>query len=90
MSETEGEVQEQLERRDGRPEPGGEGRPDTSPRESNRTPRAQRAEMSNYDIVRHHFSVAADGLGIPDDLRPVLMSSYREVQVQVPIRLKDG
>jgi hypothetical protein len=41
MSETEGEVQEQLERRDGRPEPGGEGRPDTSPRESNRTPRAQ-------------------------------------------------
>ncbi len=64
--------------------------PDKSPREANRGARATRAEVSNYDIVRHYFEVAADRLGIPDDLRAVLSSSYREVQVQVPIRLKDG
>lgn len=48
------------------------------------------AEVSNYDIVRHNFTVAADRLAIPDDLRPVLESSYREVQVQIPIRRQDG
>lgn len=90
MGETETEVQEELERRDGRAESGGEGRPDKSPRESNRTPRAQRAEVSNYDIVRHYFTLAADRLDIAEDLRAVLSSSYREVQVQIPIRLQDG
>ena len=90
MGETQTEVQDELERRDGRAEPGGEGRPDKSPRESNRAPRAQRAEMSNYDIVRHYFTLAADRLGIAEDLRAVLSSSYREVQVQIPIRLQDG
>jgi glutamate dehydrogenase (NAD(P)+) len=52
--------------------------------------RAMRAEVSNYEIVRHYFTLAADRLAVPDDLRAVLLSSYREVQVQVPIRLKDG
>jgi len=50
----------------------------------------QRAEVSNYDIVRHYFTVAADRLAVPDDLRAVLQSSYREVQVQIPIRGQDG
>ncbi|MGI8593511.1 MAG: Glu/Leu/Phe/Val family dehydrogenase [Solirubrobacteraceae bacterium] len=50
----------------------------------------RRAEVSNYDIVRHYFTVAADRLAIPDDLRAVLLSSYREVQVQIPIRREDG
>jgi glutamate dehydrogenase (NAD(P)+) len=49
-----------------------------------------RAEVSNYDIVSHWFTVAADRLEIPDDLRAVLSTSYREVQVQIPIRLSDG
>ena len=49
-----------------------------------------RAEVSNYDIVSHWFGVAADRLEIPDDLRAVLSTSYREVQVQIPIRLADG
>ncbi len=48
------------------------------------------AEVSNYDIVRHNFKVAADRLAVPDDLRAVLESSYREVQVQIPIRRQDG
>ena len=60
--------------RDGRPQP----------------PKVSRAEVSNYDIVCHYFDAAAERLGIPDDLRAVLNSSYREVRVQIPVRLSDG
>src|SRR6059058_776559 len=51
---------------------------------------AQRAEVSNYEIVTHYFDTAADRLGVRDDLRAVLASAYREVQVQIPVRLSDG
>jgi glutamate dehydrogenase (NAD(P)+) len=64
--------------------------PDQSPRVANREKIAQRAEISNYDIVKHYFTKAADRLDLADDIRAVLLSSYREVQVQVPIRLRDG
>src|SRR6185503_14767634 len=36
------------------------------------------------------FNLAAGRLGLPDDVAAVLRSSYREVQVQVPVRLSDG
>jgi glutamate dehydrogenase (NAD(P)+) len=64
--------------------------PDRSPRTANRAAKAQRAEVSNYDIVTHYFDAAADRLGVQDDLRAVLSSAYREVQVQIPVRLTDG
>jgi glutamate dehydrogenase (NAD(P)+) len=63
--------------------------PDKSPREANRSVAAP-AEISNYDIVRHWFGIAADRLNLADDIRAVLLSSYREVQVQIPVRLSDG
>jgi glutamate dehydrogenase (NAD(P)+) len=50
----------------------------------------QRAEVSNYEIVNHYFGVAAERLGLPDDVAEVLRTSYREVQVQVPVTLGDG
>ena len=50
----------------------------------------QRAEVSNLDIVRHYFEVAADKLGIPEDVRTVFWTPYREVTVQIPVRLSDG
>src|SRR3954454_234680 len=50
----------------------------------------ERAELSNHEIVRHYFDQAAERLGLRDDLAAVLRSSYREVQVQVPVRLSDG
>jgi glutamate dehydrogenase (NAD(P)+) len=65
-------------------------RPDRSPRAANLAPRAQAAEVSNFEIVSHYFDVAADRLGLEDDVRAVLRSNYREVQVQVPIRQADG
>ena len=48
------------------------------------------AEVSNLETVSHYFELAADRLGVPDDIRGVLRSAYREVQVQIPIRLADG
>ena len=49
-----------------------------------------RAEVSNYEIVSHWFNVAAERLDLRDDVAKVLMSSYREVQVQIPVTKEDG
>jgi len=70
--------------------PAAEEGPDRSPRVANRAQRLRPAEVSSYDIVTTHFDRAADMLGVPDDVRAVLRSSYREVQVQVPVRRADG
>jgi glutamate dehydrogenase (NAD(P)+) len=50
----------------------------------------QRAEVSNYDTVTHWFGLAAERLGLADDVAGVMRSAYREVKVQVPIKLGDG
>ena len=51
---------------------------------------SQRAEISNLDIVRHYFEIAADRLKLEDDVRVVFWAPYREVTVQIPIKLSDG
>jgi glutamate dehydrogenase (NAD(P)+) len=51
---------------------------------------SQRAEVSNLDIVRHYFDIAADRLDLADDLRVVFWAPYREVTVQIPVKLSDG
>ena len=50
----------------------------------------QEAEVSNLDIVRHYFDAAVERLGLPEDLRTVFWSPYREVTVQIPVKLSDG
>ena len=50
----------------------------------------QRAEVSNLDIVRHYFDRAVERLELPDDIRTVFWTPYREVTVQIPVRLSDG
>ncbi len=50
----------------------------------------QWAEVSNLDIVRHYFEMAADRLKLADDLRVVFWTPYREVTVQIPVKLSDG
>jgi glutamate dehydrogenase (NAD(P)+) len=50
----------------------------------------QRAEISNLDIVRHYFDIACDRINLRDDLRTVFWSPYREVTVQIPVKLEDG
>jgi glutamate dehydrogenase (NAD(P)+) len=54
------------------------------------TSKDQPAEVSNWDIVNHYFDIAADRIGLRDDVAAVMRSSYREVQVQVPVTLSDG
>jgi glutamate dehydrogenase (NAD(P)+) len=54
------------------------------------TPKDQLAEVSNWDIVNHYFDIAAERLDLRDDVAAVIRSSYREVQVQVPVTLRDG
>jgi glutamate dehydrogenase (NAD(P)+) len=51
---------------------------------------APRAEVSDYETVRHWFSLAAGRLELRDDIAAVLCSPYREVRVQVPVKLGDG
>jgi glutamate dehydrogenase (NAD(P)+) len=64
---------------------------DKSPRATEQEKAApQRAEVSNYEIVSHYFGRAAERLHLRDDIAAVLRSSYREVQVQIPIKLRDG
>ncbi len=62
--------------------------PDKSPRVANRAPRAGDAETSSFDTVLHYFDVAADRLGLDEGLRSVVRSAEREVQVQIPIKLR--
>src|SRR5881392_1361018 len=54
------------------------------------TPKDQPAEVSNWDIVNHYFDLASERLDLREDVAAVIRSSYREVQVQVPVRLSDG
>ena len=65
---------------------------DDSPRETEQEQgqAPQRADISNYEIVNHWFDAAKDRLELADDVAAVLRSSYREVQVQVPVTLSDG
>jgi glutamate dehydrogenase (NAD(P)+) len=67
----------------------GHGPPDKSARKTEEREAPQRAEVSNYEIVSHWFGKAAERLELRDDIAAVLRSSYREVQVQVPVKLKD-
>ena len=50
----------------------------------------QRAEVTNLEIVHHYFNRAADRMGLEDDVRTVFWEPYREVTVQIPVKLSDG
>ena len=45
---------------------------------------------SANESVNLFFDEAAELVRLKDDLYPVLKSSYREIQVQVPVRMDDG
>jgi glutamate dehydrogenase (NAD(P)+) len=49
-----------------------------------------KAPVSDLDIVKHYFDAACDRIGVPDDVRDVLRTSYRETVVQIPVRFADG
>ena len=47
-------------------------------------------EPTSFEAVTLFFDRAADHVGLDDEMRSVLRSSYREIRVQVPVRLDDG
>jgi glutamate dehydrogenase (NAD(P)+) len=53
-------------------------------------PRAARAKISDLQVVEHYFNWAWDALELPDDIRQVFWEPYREVSVQIPIKMSDG
>lgn len=46
-------------------------------------------ELSPFQAVNRFFAQAADHVHLGDDMRAVLGSSYRELRVQIPIRMDD-
>jgi len=46
--------------------------------------------MNPHEAVNWFFDRAADHVGLDDEMRAVLRSSYRELMVQVPVRMDDG
>jgi glutamate dehydrogenase (NAD(P)+) len=66
------------------PESAGNGAP------TGKTGPARHAETSNLDIVRFYFDGAVERLELPDDIRTVFWTPYREVTVQIPVKLSDG
>ncbi|MFL5867566.1 MAG: Glu/Leu/Phe/Val family dehydrogenase [Thermoleophilaceae bacterium] len=61
-----------------------------TPSRTDAPPPDEPAEVSNYEIVEQYFGEAAKRLELREDLAAVLRSSYREVQVQIPVKLSDG
>ena len=47
-------------------------------------------DMTPFEAATYFFHNSADRLGLHDDMREVLASSYRELAVQVPLRMDDG
>jgi glutamate dehydrogenase (NAD(P)+) len=47
-------------------------------------------EMSPFEAVSFFFDRAAEHVGLSDEIRDVLRGTYRELRVQVPIRMDDG
>src|SRR5436190_1123544 len=61
-----------------------------TPSRTDAPPPDEPAEVSNYEIVEQYFGEAAKRLELREDLAAVLRSPYREVQVQIPVKLSDG
>src|ERR671922_1772584 len=54
-------------------------------------PRTTRTpELNPFEAVNFFFDRAADHVKLPDEMRAVLRGSYRELTVQVPVRMDDG
>ena len=53
-------------------------------------PAAESAEISSLESVSHYFHTAADRLRLPDGMRGVVRTAEREIQVQIPVKLRDG
>jgi glutamate dehydrogenase (NAD(P)+) len=58
--------------------------------EGDRTPSAGAVVLSDYQIVSYYFDLACERLGVADHVREVMRTPYREMVVQLPVRMRDG
>ena len=63
---------------------------DSAPVADPRAAQAGSAETNPYQAVTLFFDRAADHIGLDDEMREILRTSYRELTVQVPVRMDDG
>jgi glutamate dehydrogenase (NAD(P)+) len=63
---------------------------DVMPGDEITTAPGDQAPVSDYEIVNHYFDLACERVGLADDVREVMRTSYREISVQIPIRESDG
>ena len=47
-------------------------------------------KLTPFEEVNLFFDQAAESLGLSDGLREMLRRPWRELQVQVPVRMDDG
>jgi len=63
----------------------------TKPEEERKPPAgAGRTALSDFEIVNHYFVRACERLKVPDHVREVMGTPYREMVVQIPVRSSDG
>ncbi len=47
-------------------------------------------ERNPFAAVNHYFDLGATAAGVPEDYRLLLKTPYREMRVEVPVRMDDG
>jgi glutamate dehydrogenase (NAD(P)+) len=47
-------------------------------------------ELNPFAAVNHYFDLGATAAGVPEDYRLLLKTPYREMRVEVPVRMDDG
>lgn len=53
-------------------------------------PGSKTDDMSSFEAATYFFHQSADRLKLPEEIRAVLASSYRELAVQIPVTMDDG
>jgi len=61
-----------------------------SPITSTGFPRHRASAWTPFESVNHQFDRAARRLGLEDELQVALKTPFREVMVEIPLRLGDG
>ncbi|MFN2383803.1 MAG: Glu/Leu/Phe/Val dehydrogenase [Gemmatimonadota bacterium] len=51
---------------------------------------AAELEVSPFAAVNHYFDLGATAAGLPGEYRQLLKNTYREMRVEVPVRMDDG
>ena len=46
--------------------------------------------MKSFEAVQHYFNLAADQLELTDNMRTLLLTAKREVQVQIAVERDNG